>query len=132
LGAAHGAVVACAVSAGVHAGLVPEHLQTEPREGVAFIVAAVLLFTVAGGLTAQPDNPYLAGIAALLFAGLICAYVATRTHGIPWLAPDRESLDTVGVATNVVEAVGLVLALHRLLQPPGAPHQRQTPQEVTR
>ena len=132
LRAAHGAVVACAVSAGVHAGLVPEHLQTEPREGVAFIVAAVLLLAVAGGLTARPDNPYLAGIAALLFAGLIFAYVATRTRGIPWLAPDRESLDTLGVATNVVEAVGFVLASHRLLKPPGERHQRQTPQEVTR
>ncbi|HEX5225140.1 MAG TPA: hypothetical protein VFW29_08425 [Solirubrobacteraceae bacterium] len=125
-------MVTCAISAGVHAGLVPEHLQSEPREGAAFIVAAVLLLAVAGGVSARPDVARLAGIAAVLFAGLVCAYVATRTSGIPWLAPDRESVDALGVVTNVVELAGLALALGRLLVPHGRPRERRIPQEVPR
>ena len=110
----------------------PEHLQTEPREGTAFIVAAVLLLALAGAGAARPDSPYLAGIAALLFAGLICAYVATRTSGIPWLAPDREAVDVLGVVTNVVEALGLLLAFDQLLQRAGRRSRRHIPQEVSR
>jgi hypothetical protein len=37
-------------SAGIHAGLVPEHLREEPRLGVAFIGAALVL--LATGLAA--------------------------------------------------------------------------------
>ena len=53
----------------------------------------------------------IARAVALLLAGLIAGYPATRTTGIPWLAPDPEELDAVGLATNVVEALELVFAL---------------------
>jgi len=135
---AHGRVVsnkilvfACAASAGAHAGLVPEHLYAEPRVGVAFLVAIVLLLATGAALTVRPDDPRIATAAAVLFAGLIVAYAASRTTGIPLLAPDREALDTVGVATKVVEVAGLALALW-LSQPIGRRHRRPSLQEVSR
>jgi hypothetical protein len=111
-------VFACAVSAGVHAGLVPAHVQDEPRLGVAFTVAVILLAASLAALTKWPGDRKIARAAALLLAGLMAGYVATRTTGIPWLAPDPEELDGVGLATNVVEALGLAFALW--LGQPGA------------
>jgi hypothetical protein len=124
-------VFACAASAGAHAGLVPEHLYAEPRVGVAFLVAIVLLLATTAALTIRPDDPRIATAAAVLFASLIVAYAASRTTGIPLLAPDREALDTVGVATKVVEVAGLALALW-LSQPSGRRRRRPTLQEVPR
>ena len=104
-------VFACAVSAGAHAGLVPEHLRTEPGMGLAFLVAIVLLLATGVALTARPDDRRIAAAAAALFAGLILTYAVSRVSGIPLLAPDRETVDAVGVATKVVEATGFALAL---------------------
>ena len=99
--------------------------------GVAFLVAIVLLLATTAALTIRPDDPRIATAAAVLFAGLIVAYAASRTTGIPLLAPDREALDTVGVATKVVEVAGLALALW-LSQPIGRRPQRPSLQEVPR
>jgi hypothetical protein len=57
-------------------------------------------------------------------AGLIAAYLASRTTGIPVLDPEPEALDAVGIATNVVEALGVVVALW-LIYPTGR-HARLT------
>lgn len=105
-------MVACAASAGVHAGLVPEHLREEPRLGVAFLAAVVLLLTVVASETIRPADARVAGAAAVLLAGLIAAYAVTRSTGIPLLAPDPEPVDLVGVGANVVEALGLGSALY--------------------
>jgi hypothetical protein len=54
-----------------------------------------------------------------------------RICGIPGLDPEREAVDAVGVATVIVEAIGLAFAL-RLMHPPGR-HGRSTQlKEVTR
>jgi hypothetical protein len=59
------------------------------------------------------------------------AYLATRTTGIPVLDPEREALDPVGIATNVVEGIGLVLALW-LIQAAGRRVRPSHLQEVSR
>jgi hypothetical protein len=104
-------ILACAASAGAHAGLVPAHLKREPRLGAAFLVAVVLLVLASAAVTVRPADRRLAGAAGLLLAGLLFAYIATRTTGIPWLDPEPEALDAVGIATNVVEALGALVAL---------------------
>jgi|SRR5215203_2345143 len=124
-------VFACAASAGAHAGLVPEHLRAEPRVGIAFLVAIVLLVGTGAALTLRPGDRRIAAAAALLFASLIVAYVASRASGIPLLAPDREAVDAVGVATKVVEVAGLALGLS-LSQPSRRRRRRLTLEEVTR
>ena len=104
-------VFTCATSAGAHAGLVPAHLNGEPRLGAAFIAAVVLLVAAAAALAARPGDRRIMSMAGLLLAGLMLAYLASRTTGIPVLDPEPEALDVVGLATNAVEALGILVAL---------------------
>lgn len=108
-------VLACAASAGAHAGLVPAHLQEEPRLGVAFLVAAGLLLSAAIAVSIRPADRGFATGAALLLFGVALAYLATRTTGIPVLDPEREAVDVVGVVSAAVELIGVASAL-RLTQ----------------
>jgi ABC-type uncharacterized transport system permease subunit len=124
-------VLACAASAGAHAGLVPAHLQEEPRLGVAFVVAVVLLLSALVAVSLRPtDRRVLAG-AALLLVGLALAYLATRTIGIPVLDPEREAVDVVGVLTTSIEIAGVAFALW-LTQPLGRVARPAHIQEVSR
>jgi|SRR5690242_4460795 hypothetical protein len=123
-------IAACAASAGAHGGLVPEHLREDPRLGIAFILAVVLLLGAVAALTIRAGDRRVAQVAALLLAGLILSWAASRTTGIPFLQPQPESVDAVGVVTNLVEALGLALALW-LSQSMGG-RWRPTSQEVSR
>jgi hypothetical protein len=92
---------ALAFSAGVHAGLVPQHLDESPYLGVAFIGAVLSTTAVAIALALYPGSAWPPRAAALLFAGQIVAYflfTATIT-------------DATGVMTKLVEGTGLVVAL---------------------
>jgi hypothetical protein len=128
---ARGLAFACAATAGAHAGLVPAHLNGEPRLGAAFLVAVVLLVAAAAAIVTRPWDRRISSAAGGLLAGLMLAYLGTRTTGIPVLDPEREAVDAVGIATNVVEATGLVLALW-LIQPVGRHVRPSHPQEVSR
>ena len=110
-------VVSCAVSAGVHVALVPEHMREAPQLGVAFGVSVVLL---GGAVIALASGARAARMTALLLAGLLVAYAASRTTGIPWIEPDAEPVDAGGVAAKLAEAAGLLFALKLI-------HQEETP-----
>lgn len=103
-------VVTCASSAGVHAALVPEHLREAPALGWSFVVSVIGLVLVAGALAARPDSRPAALLAVVLLGGLIGAWVAATTTGLPGLHPEAEPVDPVAVATKGVEALGLVVA----------------------
>lgn len=124
-------VLACAASAGAHAGLVPAHLQSEPRLGAAFLVAVVLLLMMVVALAARPGDRRIISGAAAMLAGLMLAYLASRTTGIPVLDPGREDVEAVGIATMSVEAIGLGCALW-LMQPLGRHDRPAHLQEVSR
>jgi peptidoglycan/LPS O-acetylase OafA/YrhL len=109
-------VFVCAASAGIHAGLVPEHLREEPRLGIAFALTVVLLIATGAAVALAPLDRRIAQAAALLLAGLVAAYAASRTTGIPVLNPEPEPVDSVGIAAVALELAGLALAL-RLGQP---------------
>jgi hypothetical protein len=123
-------IAACAASAGAHGGLVPEHMREEPKLGLAFIVAVVLLLGAVAALTIRAGDRRVAQAAALLLTGLMLSWAASRITGIPLLQPQPESVDAVGVVTNLVEALGLALALW-LSQPMGG-RWRPTIQEASR
>jgi hypothetical protein len=111
-------VFAGAASAGIHAGLVPEHLREEPRLGVAFALAVVLLLATAAMVALKPSDRGAARLAAVVLGGLVACYVASRTTGIPLLDPEPEALDAVGVSAVAIQLVGLMFALARSTERP--------------
>ena len=48
-------ILACAVSAGIHGALVPEHFDEGTGAGVGFVVSTVLLAALAVALTRRPN-----------------------------------------------------------------------------
>lgn len=124
-------VFTCAASAGAHAGLVPAHLNGEPRLGAAFVIAVLLLVAAAIAVAARPEDRPITSATGLLLAFLMLAYLASRTTGIPVLDPDPEAVDAVGLATNAFQALGLVVALW-LIHPLGRPARLTHLQEVSR
>ena len=95
-------ILACAVSAGVHAALVPQH--------GSFLPAVLALCVLAVGLARSP-TPLLVDGAVVVLGGLIAAYALAATTGIPLVHPDREPVTGLGVATKAIEALGLLAAL---------------------
>jgi hypothetical protein len=116
-------LLAGAVSAGVHAGLAPEHLHEWPPLGAAFVAAAAAAALSVAALVLRPESLWPPRILATLLGSLIVAYALTRLAALPPLDPDREPLDLLGVCTCLVEAAGLVAAVRpRLtLVTPGGP-----------
>jgi hypothetical protein len=109
-------VLACALSAGVHAGLVPEHMHESPLLGISFAVAAVLAALLAHALP-RVGGALLPAAAAVLLGGLIVAYALSRMSGLPLLGAEQEALDPLGVATKAIELAGLVCAVRLMTEP---------------
>jgi|SRR5579884_3184691 len=124
-------VFACAASAGIHAGIVPEHLREEPRLGIAFLLAVGLLLMTAVAVARHPASKPIAQLAALLLGALTAAYLASRTTGSPLLSPAPEAIDPVGIASVAVEVAGVASAL-RLSQPSRRHRRRDAFKEVAR
>ena len=85
-------ILACAVSAGVHAALAPQHATFVPA-------------------TARSPAPMLVDGAIVVLGGLIVAYALAATTGIPIIHPDREPVTSLALATKAIEAIGLLAAL---------------------
>jgi len=121
-------ILSCAISAGIHAALVPEHFEEGIGAGVGFVVAAVVLGVLAVVLTRAPGELAF-GVTATVFAGLIASYALATATGFPILHPERETVDELALFTKAVEAVGLVLAaslLRRQSLAPTAPQPKGT------
>ena len=103
-------ILACAISAGIHAALAPEHFAEGVGAGTGFVVSAVLLAALAATLSLRPSEAARAAT-ALVFAGLLAAYALVIVTGVPYLHPEREAVEGLALFTKAVEAVGLVLAI---------------------
>lgn len=107
-------IVTCAISAGIHAALAPDHFREGTAAGIGFVVATALLAALAVQLTVRPaDRRALAG-AALVFVGLIVSYGLATTTGVPVLHPDVEPVDGLALFTKAIEVAGLAAALSLL------------------
>lgn len=102
--------LSCAVSAGIHAGLSPDHFQERFAAGAGFAVSALALAVLAVAVARRPDG-ILVDAAAVLLAGLIAAWGLAVTTGIPGLVPEPEPVDALALVTKAVEVVGLAVAL---------------------
>ena len=105
-------ILACAVSAGIHAALVPGH-------GLPFVAATGLLAVSVLVLTLRPASLLALAAAATVLAGLLGSYALAVTTGLPLVHPQPEPIDGFALATNAIEAVGLAAALVLLPQPKG-------------
>lgn len=108
-------LIACAASAGVHAGLVPSHLAENPWLGLAFAGAVGLLLALTVSL-ARTREPRRGPLRPPRLAVLIVAYSLSRTVGLAPLEEQVESIDAIGVLTQIVQVAGLIAALF-LCQP---------------
>lgn len=100
--------VIVAVSAGVHAALVPEHWHERHALGAGFALATVALAATGTALHANRLAPVAPAMAGLVLAGLTVLYLLSRTAGLPLTG--HEEWDTVGIATQVVQLTGVALA----------------------
>jgi drug/metabolite transporter (DMT)-like permease len=109
-------IVVCGISAGIHAALVPEHAREAAAAGVGFAASAVLLAGLAVVLTRRPGNvPAAAGAGAVLL-GLIASWILAVTTGLPVLHPEPEPVEALALVTKAIEAAGLLVAVHLLLE----------------
>jgi hypothetical protein len=109
-------ILTCAISAGIHGALVPDHFEEGTGAGLGFVAATVLLAVLAVGLTRKPGQAALLAAAAV-FAGLIASYALVLTTGFPVLHPEPEAVDALALFTKAIEAIGLVLAASLLTRP---------------
>jgi hypothetical protein len=119
-------ILACAVSAGIHGALVPDHFGEGTGTGVGFVLATVLLVALAIGLTRHAESERVLACAMVAFLGLLASYVLAVTTGLPVLHPNPEPVEGLALATKAIEAVG-VLAAWSLLRRPHAALALQQP-----
>ena len=119
-------LVVCAISAGVHAALVREHLRESTVTGGGFIVAAAGLLALVVWLSRRPDDVLALVATARTLAAVLAGYALAVTTGIPVLHPDVDAVDRLALATKAVETLGLALALD-LLRRPAAESSRPFP-----
>lgn len=106
-------IVACAISAGIHAALTPDHFAEGRGAGLGFLGASVLLAALVIALTHRPSAAAHAGTAAVL-AGLLGSYALAITSGLPLLHPEPEPVEGLALFTKAIETGGLLAAAHLL------------------
>jgi hypothetical protein len=102
-------ILSCAISAGIHGALIPDHFEEGTGAGLGFVAATLLLGLLAVVLTRKPTQAALLATAAV-YAGLIASYALVLTTGFPVLHPETEPVDGLALFTKAIEAVGFVLA----------------------
>jgi len=107
-------ILACAISAGIHAALVPEHLEEGRAAAGGFAVSAVLLAALAIALTIRLTPSLLLAVGALM-TGLLVSYALAITTGVPILHPDVEAVEGLALFTKAVEIAGLIAAADLLI-----------------
>jgi hypothetical protein len=107
-------ILTCAISAGIHGALVPDHFDESTGAGLGFAAATVMLASLVVALSLRPASALALAGAAAVFAGLLVSYALATTTGLPVLHPDPEPVDGLALATKAIEAIGLLAALHLL------------------
>lgn len=113
-------ILACAVSAGIHGALVPQHLRENGAVGGGFVAAGGLLAVLVVGLTYRPQSVPAVAAAALVLAGLLFSYALAVTTGLPLLRPEPERVEGLPLVTKAVELIGLAVALDLIRSGRGA------------
>jgi hypothetical protein len=102
------AIVSCAVSAGIHGALTPGHFDEGAGAGAGFLAATALLALLAAAMLVRPESRTAVALAGAVLAGLIAAYGLAVTSGVPVVHPEQEPLESLAVATKLVEVAGVL------------------------
>src|SRR5262245_52770357 len=108
--------LAVTFSAGIHAALVPEHLQEMPPLGYAFIAAAVIGSGFALALILRPNNPRFPLLAGLFCLGQILTWALFISVPVPGFSGTPEPIEGIALVSKAAELTGLLVALV-LVQP---------------
>jgi drug/metabolite transporter (DMT)-like permease len=103
-------ILTCAISAGIHGALAPEHFEEGTGAGLGFVAATVLLAAFAIWLTLRPDDRRGLAGAAIVLVGLIASYALAVTTGLPLLHPEAEPIEGLALVTKAIEAAGVAAA----------------------
>jgi len=116
--------LAVTFSAGIHAALVPEHLEEGPPLGYAFIAAAAIGAVLASALVSRPDDPRISLLAGLFCLGEIAAWALFVSVPVPGFSGTPEPIALVSKAD---ELAGVVLAFSLPVALWGAKNSVHTP-----
>ena len=111
-------ILACAISAGIHAALAPSHFSKGAAAALGFAAATVALALLTIALTRYPLAELPLALAALTLAGLIASYAFAVATGLPLLHPQAEPIDGLALVTKAIEAAGLGAATTLLWRRP--------------
>lgn len=100
----------CAASAGVHAGLVPEHYEEAGLPLAAALTVSAVALGLCAVLARRPDRLAQAVVVVVLL-GVAGCYVLSRTSGLPPLIDEPEELDLLGMVTTAAEVVAALVTL---------------------
>ena len=108
--------LAVAFSAGIHAALVPEHLEEMPRLGGLFVAAAAIGGFLAIALVSRPDDRRISFVAGLFCLGQIAAWALFVSVPVPGFPGTPEPIEPIALVSKAIEAAAVALALS--LAPP--------------
>ena len=103
--------LAVAFSAGIHAGLVPEHLKEMPQLGYAFMFASLVGAALAVTLIWRPDERRIWMLAGFFCLGQIAAWGLFVTVRVPFFSGTPEPVEAIALVSKAIEAFGVVIAL---------------------
>jgi hypothetical protein len=92
-----------AISAAIHLGIVPAHLDENPTLAALFVLDFIAL-TAAAVTAFDARIPYWRAAAASLLVANLVAYAA-------YVGAGAETLDAVGIASKAVELAALILVI---------------------
>jgi len=113
--------LAVSFSAGIHAALVPKHLEEMPALGRAFVVAAAIGGVLAIALVSHPGDRRISLLAGLFCLGQSGAWALFVSAPVPGFSGTPEPIEAVALVSKAVEAIGVAVAFRLAL--PNARHE---------
>jgi hypothetical protein len=108
--------LAVTFSAGIHAALVPEHLEEMPRLGELFIAAAAIGGSLAIDLVLRPGDRRISFVAGLFCLCQIAAWALFVSVPVPGFPGTPEPIEAIALVSKAIEAAAVALAFS-LAQP---------------
>jgi hypothetical protein len=100
-----------AFSAGIHAALVPEHLNEMPPLGYLFIFAAAIGAAIALALVVRPNDGRIPWFAIIFLTTQVAAWAMFIAVHVPGFTGTPEPVEPIALVCKAAELLGIALAL---------------------